>query len=99
MVLSMVMSKNIDQQFIIFFAGPIEKVADTNTVFTDASANTSIPPSFYSDPKDLDKLDWEAIQSRKWKSTDSDARHRKMAEVLIKDVVPISFISTGTKLH
>ena len=92
MVLSLVNSKNVDQQFIIFFAISIEKLLDKNVIFTDASANTSIPPNFYSDTSDLDKLDWQAIQSKKWGSTDKNELHRRMAEVLIKEIVPVNLI-------
>jgi hypothetical protein len=93
MVLSVINSKNVDQQFIIFFAIPVEKILDTNVIFTDASANTDIPPNFYNDPNDLDKLDWTAIQSKKWGHKDKDELHRRMAEVLIKDSVSIDMIS------
>ena len=46
MLLNIVKSKNIDQIDIIFLAIPIEKVMDRDVVFTDASANTTIPPNF-----------------------------------------------------
>lgn len=92
MVLSLINSKNIDQQFIVFFAIPIEKLADENVIFTDASANTDLPPNFYSDPVNLDKLDWKAIDSKKWGHSDKDELHRRMAEVLIKETVPIEMI-------
>lgn len=93
MVLSLINSKNVDQQFIIFFAIPIEKLLDANVIFTDASANTDIPPNFYNDPNDLDKLDWTAIQSKKWGHRDKDELHRRMAEVLIKDSVSMDMVS------
>lgn len=92
MVLSLINSKNVDQQFILFFAIPIDKLIDDNVIFTDASANTGIPPSFYTDPADLENLDWKAIQSKKWRHIYKDELRRRMAEVLVKDSVPMSMI-------
>ena len=92
MVLSLINSKNVDQQFILFFAIPIDKLIDDNVIFTDASANTGIPPSFYTDPADLENLDWKAIQSKKCRHIYKDELRRRMAEVLVKDSVPMSMI-------
>ncbi len=94
MLLSLTLSKNVDQPFIVFFAIPMEKLEAYSAVFTDASANTDNPPNFYNDPKDLEKLDWNIIDSKKWGTVDSDARHRKMAEALVLDSVPIDWIDT-----
>lgn len=94
MLLSVMHKKNIDQPFIIFLAISIKKIIENNVVFTDSSANTSTPPNFYSDPKNLDKLNWEAINSRKWGTHDEDELHERMAEVLIWDEVPLEWIDT-----
>ena len=89
MFLSLVNSKNIDQQGLIFFAFKMDKIDGVNVVFTDASANTAVPPNFYNDRKDLDKLDWGQINSQKWGGGTKAEMHRRMAEVLIKGTVPI----------
>jgi len=93
MLLNIVKSKNIDQIDIIFLAIPIEKVMDRDVVFTDASANTTIPPNFYNNPKDLRNLNWSIIDSWRWSYHDDDERHQKMAEVLIHKKVEMTDIS------
>ena len=92
MLLSVINSKNIDQPFIIFLAVSIDKIKEDDVVFTDASANTDPPPNFYKDPLSLDKLDWQAIDSRKWSTKDNDELHRRMAEVLVHKEVPLDWI-------
>ncbi len=94
MLLSLTLSKNVDQPFIVFFAIPMEKLREYKIVFTDASANTGSPPNFYNNPEDLEKLDWNTIDSKKWGTADSDARHKKMAEALVLDSVPVDWIDT-----
>ena len=91
MLLSVINSKNQDQLFFLFFGIKIEKIEENDVVFTDASANTVSPPNFYDTAIDLDKLDWDCINSRKWSYTD-DKRHKKMAEVMIHNCVPIDDI-------
>lgn len=94
MLLSLVNLKNIDQMFMIFFAVPIDKILDQNVIFTDASANTKIPPNFYTNPSDLDKLNWESINSSKWGVKNDDDRHQRMAEVLIYKSLQIIDVDT-----
>ena len=83
MLLGVVNAKNVDQYDILYFEFPIDLVERADAVFTGASANTAVPPAFFSDPADLAKLDWDAIDSRKWGNTDESFRHRRMAELLI----------------
>ena len=92
MLLSLLYRKNIDQQFIVFMAISIDKIKNSNVVFTDASANTAIPPHFYDDPNDLDKLHWNLIDSNRVAHLQDDDRHFKMAEVLIYERVPIEWL-------
>ncbi len=94
MLLSIINSKIIDQPFIIFIAIHIDKILEDNVVFTDASANTTKPPNFYSDPKNLTKLDWEAIESKRWGTKDSDELHRRMSEVLVYEKVTLDWIDS-----
>jgi hypothetical protein len=70
---------------MIFFAVSIDKLLERNVVFTDASANTDIPPNFYNNPNDLNKLNWNAIDNKAWGNKDDDERHQRMAEILIYD--------------
>ncbi|KTR83147.1 hypothetical protein NS277_11445 [Novosphingobium barchaimii] len=90
MLLGVINAKNVDQYDILYFEFPIALVEQVNAVFTSASANTDIPPAFYNDPVDLDKLDWAAIDSKKWKSVDDNHRHRRMAELLIHGHLPLT---------
>jgi hypothetical protein len=93
MLLGLTNSKNIDQPFLIFFAIPIEKLMEDNVIFTDASANTLETPNFYSEADDLSKLNWTAIDYKKWSSPTDEHRHQRMAEVLIYDSLPIDWVS------
>lgn len=90
MLLGVINAKNVDQYDILYFEFPIDLVERDDAVFTGASANTAVPPAFYSDPADLSKLDWAAIDSRKWGSPDDGFRHRRMAELLICDQLPVT---------
>ncbi len=91
MLLGVLNSKNVDQQFIIYLAVPISVVTRDDVVFTSASANTAIPPSFFNDPSDLSNLTWKLIDSNKWGYSEDDL-HAKMSEVLIHRKVEISDI-------
>lgn len=91
MFLSLVNSKNVDQNDIVILAVPIEKLLADNVVFTDASANTSEPPNFYSNPADLTSLNWPEIDSQKWGCASDIKRHQKMAEVLVHKIVTLDY--------
>jgi hypothetical protein len=93
MFLGVINSKNVDQEMLIFLAIPIQKLLESNVVFTDASANTTIAPNFYSDAADLDKLNWNEIDSTSWGSKNDALRHQRMAEVLVHEQVPLDWIS------
>ncbi|OQQ07836.1 hypothetical protein BK411_10785 [Vibrio splendidus] len=93
MLLNIVKSKNIDQIDIIYLAIPIEKIVKENVVFTDASANTEIPPNFYANSKQLENLNWDMIDSWRWSYPCDDERHQKMAEMLAHDRVDITDIA------
>jgi ssDNA thymidine ADP-ribosyltransferase DarT-like protein/HD domain-containing protein len=83
MLLAVVNKKNVDQHEILYFEFPIALIERENVVFTDASANTEIPPSFFTDPADLTNLNWTEIDSLKWGSASDLLRHQRMAEVLV----------------
>jgi len=90
MLLAVINAKNVDQDEILYFEFPITLVEAANAVFTDASANTTAPPNFFFDAADLDKLDWDAIDSLKWGNVDDDYRHRRTAELLVHQQLPLS---------
>ncbi|PHR85442.1 MAG: hypothetical protein COA59_00300 [Colwellia sp.] len=93
MLLSIVKSKNIDQIDIIYLAIPIEKLVARNVVFSDASANTALPPNFFDKTKHLNVLDWNTIDSWSWTYHEDDDRHKKMAEMLVHKKIEITDIS------
>lgn len=89
MLLGVINKKNVDQMDILYFEFPIALVNRDDVVFSDASANTNPPPQFYSNPADLDKLNWAEIDSLKWKSANDTLRHQRMAEVLVHQHLPL----------
>lgn len=90
MLLSVINTKNVDQFDILYFEFPIQIVENPEVVFTDASANTLVQPNFFSAASELNQLDWKAIDSRKWGSESDDVRHRRMAEALVHNHLPLS---------
>lgn len=94
MLLSLVLSKNIDQMFMIFFAVPIKKILEETVLYTDASANTASPPTFYGEVKDIDKLNWDLILLQTWMPKTNIEKHQKMAEALVYKSMPISDVET-----
>jgi hypothetical protein len=83
MLLSVINKKNVDQMEILYFEFPIILLDREDVIFADASANTAEPPGFYSDPANLDNLNWSEIDSLKWSSSDDTLRHQRMAEALV----------------
>ena len=83
MLLSVINAKNIDQMDILYFEFPISLVGREDAVFSDASANTLIPPTFYNDPNYLDKLNWDEIDSLAWKCSSDTLKQQRAAELLI----------------
>ena len=84
MLLSIIHQKRVDQPEIIFFGVKTEMIKSNNFIFTDASANAGAPPNFYNDYQNLNKLNWNIINAKKWSYTQNEKR-QKMAEVLIKN--------------
>jgi ssDNA thymidine ADP-ribosyltransferase, DarT/HD domain len=89
MLLRVINEKNIDQFEILYFEFPISLLCRDDVIFTDASANTDFPPNFYSDPADLDRLNWSEINSPTWSSANDTLRHQRMAEVLVHKQLPL----------
>lgn len=96
MQLGVINKKNVDQPLIIYLAIPIEIIErKAGVVFSDASANTDIPPNFYaaSSSHMLDSLNWDAIDDKKWGCPSDEYRHQKMAELLIPGGIHISEVA------
>ena len=85
--------KNVDQQFIIYLSVSVLLMETRpGAYYTNASANTDIPPAFFSgnfQADQFDQLDWPTIDSGRWSYDDEDQKHRKMAELLLPDHVPL----------
>lgn len=92
MLLTLLNQKNVDQNHIIYFCIRIQRLEKDDAVFTNASANTAVSPSFFDEISNLDELDWKSIDSRRWSMDTDEEKHRKMAEVLIKECVRIEEI-------
>lgn len=92
MLLTLLNQKNIDQPLIIYLCLKIDILEKEDAVFTDVSANRNELPNFFDDTTQLDKLDWDLIDSRKWSVETDDAKHKKMAEALIYHSVKIEQI-------
>ncbi|HCN7932149.1 TPA: DUF4433 domain-containing protein, partial [Escherichia coli] len=93
MLLNVIKKKNVDQEGIIYLAIPIEAIEDKSVVFSNSSANTLTPPTFYSNADDLNKLNWDAIDSRVWIPKTEGVKQQKMAELLIHDEIPFNNFS------
>jgi hypothetical protein len=96
MQLSVILKKNVDQQFLIYFAVPLRIIDSRQGVFfTSASANTDIPPPFFCSAESdrLGDLNWGIIDHNKWKYPDDNERHQKMAELLVPDLVSMADVA------
>ncbi|MGQ8334527.1 type II toxin-antitoxin system toxin DNA ADP-ribosyl transferase DarT [Klebsiella pneumoniae] len=93
MLLNVIKKKNVDQEGIIYLAIPIEAIEDKSVVFSNSSANTLTPPTFYSNADDLNKLNWDAIDSRVWVPKIESVKQQKMAELLIHNEIPFNNFS------
>src|SRR3989442_1270838 len=90
MLLGVINAKNIDQMDIIYFEFLIDLLDRDDGVFTDASANTVVPPNFFSDPQDLSCLNWQVIDSLKWSEPNDTLHHQRMAETLVCGGLPLN---------
>ena len=87
----------IDQKQIIYLEFPIQILEQYQSVFTDASANTLPPPTFYDDTSKLTVIDWKAIDTWRWgpqhDTEEISVTQKKQAEVLIHKVLPIDSLN------
>jgi hypothetical protein len=105
MLLGVINKKNVDQCDILYFEFPISILNKAGAIFTDASANTAIPPNFFDDTDQLTQLNWSEIDSIKWSSKSKELQHERMAEALIppplalQDAARIVVWSNETRLE
>ncbi len=93
MLLAVVNNKIADQMFIIYLCLPLTIIEECPSVFTDAAANTSVTPNFYENLEDLERLNWQAIDSLKWRLDPEETNRQRMAELLIHTSVDIARLS------
>lgn len=82
----------IPQEEIIYLVSTYEHVRSLGLTcfFTDGNA-ASQTTTFFTDDKDLSRVDWEAVYTRYWENTPMDLRRKekKQAEVLVEAFVPL----------
>lgn len=93
MLLAIINNKIADEQFIMYFQAPITIMDEYACVFSDAAANTAMPPNFFANPKELNRLNWKAIDSLKWSMPTDALKQARMAELLIYKQVNMSDVS------
>lgn len=97
MLHAVIYNKIADEQLIIYLEFPIHILEQYPSVFTNASANTLDPPTFYDDTSELVNLDWDAIDTWKWGSQHDTGlipvRQKKQAEALIHNMLPLDSLS------
>jgi hypothetical protein len=85
------------QAEIVHLVSSAEAVDDAGLpwVFSDGHAEMAPLTDFYDDLKDLDKIDWEIMNSRYWHDTndDPDRKRRRQAEFLVHDFFPWNLVS------
>lgn len=95
MLNAVVTNKIADEQFIIYLEFPITIAERFECVFSDASANTHNPPNFYNDLQDMNRINWDAVDTWRWARRhdipgQTPIMQAKMAELLIHRVLPTS---------
>lgn len=83
------------QQGIVYLVSTIEAVSQAGlpSVFTDGHA-IMFNSNFYSDLKQLDRIDWPLMQSQYWHAidTDPDRPRRRQAEFLVHQTFPWNLV-------
>jgi hypothetical protein len=92
MLQAVINAKNVDQHDLIHLAVPVTLLDRPEVVFTNAAANASQPPAFYTDPLHLKNLRWDLIDPQRWKWT-SEEKHLRMAEMLVHSAISLTDVS------
>ena len=93
MLLAIMSSKVIDEEEIIHFEFPIDILETHPSVFTDGAVIPNSNPHFFTDPADLDRLNWQAIDSPAWRMPTESLRHARLSELLIHRQIEIDMVS------
>jgi hypothetical protein len=84
------------QKDLIFIVCKLEEVSQSGVdfLFTDRNAKMRLAKPF-TDIRDLDKLNWDCINTRDWKNTEDNYQKRdlKQAEFLVRHHLPVNLIS------
>jgi hypothetical protein len=83
------------QQPILHLVSSAEAIqaAGLTFTFTDGHAEMDIS-RFFTELRDLNKIDWDVMQSRQWADTleDGDRKRRRQAEFLVQRFFPLNLI-------
>ena len=83
------------EEEVVYLVSTAERIAMTDLVwcFTDGHAAEPMT-DFFDDLKDLDQVDWKAVETWKWggrwRLNDPDITRRKQAEFLVHEYFPLS---------
>ena len=95
MLLAIIYNQRVSEQQIIYLEFPIQILEHNQSVFTNRSANASIPPNFYDDTSNLINLNWNAIDTWSWGQqydNEVDISQEKQAEALIYETLPLDLL-------
>ncbi len=76
---------------LIYLVSSVERVQESGLSFVFSDGHPIVALSrFYDDAAELDKVDWQVMNSRYWKDTeeDVDRERRRQAEFLIHEALP-----------
>ena len=81
---------------IIYLSSTVQTIQQNSIpfVFTDGHGTNTPLTNFYTDPSDLDKLDWSVMNATYWYDTltDGDRKRRRQAEFLVHRFFPLHLV-------
>ena len=89
MLLLIISNKVVDEQRILHIEMPLTLIGRYPTVFTDAPTFPGSNPNFYTDPADLQNLDWATIDAPAWQLEKINLRTPRLSELLVHRQVPM----------
>jgi len=85
------------QSAILHLVASVEEVVREGLVFTFTEGHAVMDIShFYNNLRDLDKINWDIMDSRYWYDTiqDGDRKRRRQAEFLVHEFFPFTFFDS-----